>query len=588
MADVKKNPESRDISVMIAGKAGDGVLFTGNVLAKILKREGWEVVTCRDFPSNIRGEATSYIVRASLDRIYGRGDCLNVLLAFDCEAVFKHVESIACGGVVLCDGEGVGDMPEAKKKGRTFHRFLLRKMAKDKFGREIYKNMIALGALGYVLDLDRQVLEGIMAEMFLDKKGRDIVDRNIQALLLGWTSAMDMISPDERQPIIKKEDRGRIILSGNEALAFGALAAGCRFFPAYPICPASEVWQWLAVYMPQSNGAVVQTEDELAALNMALGASYAGTRAMTATSGPGASLMMEAFSLAGMAEIPVVVAHVQRVGPATGTPTKTEQSDISQWIFGSHGDFPKIVLAPGTIDECFEFTVKAFNLAERFQCPVILMTELDMGQNYRTASEFDLGDIQIDRGKLLSQDELLRITDFKRYEFTADGVSPRAIPGMKNGLHMAEGNEHGEKGYRDEDPDIRSRMMDKRMRKLKTAAGQLPSSEVRGDRKAKIGIIGVGSTVGPIFEAQQRLAAKGIKSKYLQLRTLWPFPAKEVEKFLSGCRRVFVVENNFSGQLARLIKSQVDALPLLKSILKYSSLPFTPAEIAAKIQRGLR
>jgi 2-oxoglutarate ferredoxin oxidoreductase subunit alpha len=289
-----------------------------------------------------------------------------------------------------------------------------------------------------------------------------------------------------------------------------------------------------------------------------------------------------------MAEVPVVVAHVQRVGPATGTPTKTEQSDITQWVFGSHGDFPRIVLAPGAVEECFEFTVEAFNLAERYQCPVILMTELDMGQNLRTAREFHFDKISIDRGRLLSQDELLGKENFKRYEFAADGISPRALPGMKNGLHMVEGNEHNEKGYRDEDPEIRRRMMDKRMKKLQAASKNLIASRVWGDRKAKVGILGTGSTLGAIVEAQGQLARKGIPTKFLQLRTLWPFPVKETEAFLNSCRQVFVVENNFSGQLSQLVKSQVEVCPRFKNILKYSSLPFKPMDISRRIRRALR
>ncbi len=587
MANLRKGHPISDISVLIAGKAGDGVLFTGNVLARILKRQGWEVVTCRDFPSNIRGEATRYVVRASLDRIYSWGDCVELLLAFDCQAVFKNVPTIAGGGVVFCDGEGVGTLPEHLKKGKTFHRFPLRQLAKENFSQEVYKNMIALGALSYVLDLDTQIIQDIIGQMFLEKKGQEIVEKNTQALMLGWRQAQAMIAPAECHALIKTMDKGRIVISGDEAIALGALAAGCRFFAAYPICPASEIWQWLAVYLPQFDGAVIQTEDELAAMNMAIGAGYAGTRVMTSTSGPGASLMMEAFSLAGMAEVPVVVAHVQRVGPATGTPTKTEQSDITQWIFGSHGDFPRIVLAPGTVEECFDFTVKAFNLAERYQCPVILMTELDMGQNLRTAREFHFDKISIDRGRLLSQDELLNLDYFKRYEFTADGISPRALPGMKGGLHMVEGNEHNEYGYRDEDPEMRRRMMDKRMRKLRAAAKDLISSKVWGNPKAKLGIIATGSTLGAIVEAQDRLAKKGIGTKFLQLRTLWPFPVRETEAFLAGCRRVFVVENNFSGQLSRLVKSQVVDCPRFKNIVKYSSLPFKPMDVSERIRRAL-
>jgi 2-oxoglutarate ferredoxin oxidoreductase subunit alpha len=333
---------------------------------------------------------------------------------------------------------------------------------------------------------------------------------------------------------------------------------------------------------------VVQTEDELAALNMTLGASFAGARAMTSTSGPGASLMMEAFSLAGMAEIPAVIAHVQRMGPATGMPTKSQQSDVLQWIFGSHGEFPRIVLAPGTVAECFDLTVGAFNLADKYQCPVIVLTELDMGQNFRTTKAFDFSSVRIDRGKLLSPGELLGISGFKRYEITADGVSPRSLPSWKNGVHLAESLEHDEKGYRDEDPLNRRRMMEKRMHKLDHASPDLGSPRTWGCQKAEVGFIGFGSTLGAILEAMERLRAESIPSRFLQLRTLWPFPAAEVKQFLAETRDIFVIEHNFSGELATLIKSQVSPCVELKNILNYSTLPFTPREIVDPVLRSRR
>jgi 2-oxoglutarate ferredoxin oxidoreductase subunit alpha len=296
--------------------------------------------------------------------------------------------------------------------------------------------------------------------------------------------------------------------------------------------------------------------------------------------------MMEAFSLSGMAEIPVVVAHVQRAGPSTGMPTKTEQSDLNQWIYGSHGDFPRIVLSPGTIEECFEFTVKAFNLAEKYQCPVILLTEQDFGQNLRTIKKFDLTKVTIYRGKLLSQDELNEIKDYRRYRFTPDGVSPRAVPGMKGGLHMVESNEHDEYGYREEDPENRSRMMQKRMRKLESASKELIPPKVWGDKESQVGIIGVGSTFGPIQEAITQLKDTGDRVKYLQMRTLWPFPRKKVEEFLGSCEEIYVVENNFSGQMSQLIRSQVQVPFEAQKILKYSSQAFRPQEISVQIKKA--
>ncbi len=576
-----------DISVMIAGKAGDGVLFTGNVLAKILKRQGWEIVTFRDFPSNIRGEPTNYTIRASLKKIYGRGDSIDVLMAFDCDAILKHKRRMAEGGILLCDGRDVVELGPSLKERLTFHRFPLKKLARDNFRSELFKNMIALGALCHILDLNTSIVERIIHEAFLKKKGKDIVRKNIKALKLGCEQAKKTIKEEERHRLKRKKDSNRILISGDEAIAFAALASGCRFFGAYPICPASEIWQWLAKYFSSFNGVVVQTEDELAAINMALGASYAGARAMTATSGPGASLMMEGLSLSGMAEIPVVIAAVQRAGPSTGMPTKSEQSDLNQWIHGSHGDFPRIVISPGTIEECFDFTVKAFNLAEKYQMPVILLTEQDYGQNYRTVKKFDLSKVTVDRGKLLSQEELHRLKEFKRYRFTSDGISPRVLPSMKKGLHMVESNEHDETGYRNEDPENRIMMMKKRMRKFKNIQKDLIPPRIYGDKNTKLGIIGFGSTFGPIQEAMRQLKEKGISTKYLRMRTLWPFPSRKVERFVNRSERIYVVENNYSGQLSLLVKSQVSEGFKIKNILKYSGLSFRPQEISTEVQRAL-
>jgi 2-oxoglutarate ferredoxin oxidoreductase subunit alpha len=576
----------KDISVMIAGKAGDGVLFTGNVLAKILKRQGWEIVTYRDFPSNIRGENTNYTIRASLKKIYGRADKVDVLMAFDCDAIFSHISSIARGGIVLCEGPEAARMQPEDRSDKIFHAFPMRTLAKEKFGNEIFKNMILLGGLCYILNLDLSVISKIITETFLKRKGKEVVRRNIEAINLGCEEAKKIIESHERHLLKKKQTGNRLLISGNEAVGIGALAAGCRFFAAYPICPATEIWQWLILHFPKNEGLVVQTEDELAAINMALGASYAGVRAMTSTSGPGASLMMEGFSLAGMTEIPLVVVHVQRVGPSTGLPTKSEQADLMQWIFGSHGDFPRIVLSPGTIQESLQFTVKAFNLAEKYQCPVILLTEQDYGQNYRTIEKFNLEKMSIDRGKLLTKKELLGIKDYRRFAFTADGVSPRAIPSMKNGIHMVEGNEHNEWGHRDETSRNRTKMMEKRMRKLQTARKDLISPRVWGQKAADTGIIGCGSTFGPIKEAMEQLKDSGIKTKYLQIRTLWPFLGKDVRDFISTCKRVFVVDNNYQGQLAQLIYSQARPKIELKNILNYSAQTFRPENIVSPIQKA--
>ncbi|MFC2160500.1 2-oxoacid:acceptor oxidoreductase subunit alpha [Acidobacteriota bacterium] len=578
----------KDISVMIAGQAGDGVLFTGNVLAKILKKEGWEVATYRYFPSNIRGEPTHYTIRASQKKVFGLGNKINVLLSFDCASIIKYTKLMAQGGVVFCDGEELNRLKPIHKKGKTFHKLPLRILTQKHFKNEIFKNTIALGALCFVLDLNFRIIERIIIDTFLKRKGKEIVRKNIEALNLGCEQARMIVDSSERHTLIKKKDKGKMFISGDEAIAVGALAAGCRFFAAYPICPATEIWQWLALHFPKFNGLVVQTEDELSAINMALGASYAGARAMTSTSGPGGSLMMESYGLSGMAEIPIVVVSVQRVGPSTGMPTKSEQSELNQWVFGSHGEFPRIVLSPGTIDECFDFTVKAFNLADKYQVPVVLLTELDFGQNYRTVKRFDLSKIKIDRGKLLSEEKLKSVNNYKRYAFTPNGISPRALPSMKNGIHMVESNEHDEKGYRDENPENRIRMMQKRMSKLSFAEKDMIPPKLWGDHKATVGIIGFGSTLGPVVEAVEELYDLNIRAKNLQIRTVCPFPVDAASDFIQSCEFVFVVENNYSGQLHDLIHSQVKPKTRMNKILNYSSVAFRSVDISNHIKGAIR
>ena len=294
--------------------------------------------------------------------------------------------------------------------------------------------------------------------------------------------------------------------------------------------------------------------------------------------------MMEAFSLAGIAEVPVVIAHVQRVGPSTGIPTKTEQSDITSWVFGGHGDFPRIILAPGTLQECFDFTVKAFNLAEKYQCPVVLLTEEDMGQNLRTTTSFDLAGVTVDRGRLMTEKELAGVREFKRYEFTPDGISPRSLPSQKGGRHMVEGNEHDERGMRDETDLNRTRMNEKRERKLRASPGDFVPCRPWGRKEARRGLIVTGSVLGAALEAMKELSARGLESKLLQVRTLWPFPAAEVKDFIAGCDEVYVAENNSGGQLLTLIRSQAGLSLEPRSILKYSGQAFQPAEIVGAVQ----
>jgi 2-oxoglutarate ferredoxin oxidoreductase subunit alpha len=319
---------------------------------------------------------------------------------------------------------------------------------------------------------------------------------------------------------------------------------------------------------------------------MVLGAAFTGVRAMTATSGPGQSLMTEAIGLAGVLEIPVVIIECARTGPSTGMPTKTEQSNLNQLIFSGHGEIPRIVIAPGTVEDSFYLSALAFNLAEKYQCPVFVLSEQALCQSKATLPVLDLSRVEVDRGKIVR--EPVVFGEYKRFAFTDDGVSPRVIPGVEGGMHLAPGSEHNEAGVITENARNRARMMEKRMSKMESARVDLPQALIHGDPHAPIGIIGYGSNRGPIAEAQDRLAASGVATKFIELRTLWPFPEEEVRAFIDDAAHVFVVENNYTGQLERLVRYVVGPLERMHRVLKYNGRPFRPIEIIEPIERLAR
>jgi 2-oxoglutarate ferredoxin oxidoreductase subunit alpha len=420
------------------------------------------------------------------------------------------------------------------------------------------------------------------------RKGQEIVEKNIKACQMG----AEIISKNHKKTdpyvIEKRQKKDKLLITGNEAIGLGAITAGCRFYSGYPISPVTEIMEWAAKNFPKHNGIVVQSEDELSAILMVIGASYCGARAMTSTSGPGASLMTEAISLAGITETPLVLVFGQRAGPATGLPTKSEQSDIEHIMYSGHGDYPRIILSPGTIEESFLFIGKAFNLAEQYQCPVILLTEQMLCQNKQTIEKLDFKKLKIDRGKLLTQSDIEKMTDYKRYQFVEDGISPRSIPSMRNGLFEANSNEHNEYGGTTEDPEVRNKMMRKRLKKLEIQKKDFIEPQEFGDKSARIGIIGLGSTYGVIRTAIDTIAKENTNVKYLQIRMLLPFPTESVKKFVDSCDRVYVVEHNASGQLTRQILYRIglkENIKKVKSILRYDGLAFRPIEIVEGIKK---
>ncbi len=376
-------------------------------------------------------------------------------------------------------------------------------------------------------------------------------------------------------------------MTGNEAIAFGALVGGCRFVAAYPITPASEIMEWLIPRMPEYGGVVVQAEDELASINMIIGAAFSGARSMTSTSGPGLSLMMEALGLAGITETPIVIVDVQRAGPSTGMPTKLEQSDINQAVFGSHGEIPRIVIAPATVEDCFYLTAGAFNVAEEYQCPVIVTSDLALGMSKNSVDRLQLDRVTINRGALLAGPEAESIQDYRRYALTESGISPRLLPRAGSAVYQARGVEHDEYGNRTENPEMRANMMTKRMRKLDTVKDVDWAFDYHGPDEPDILLLGMGSTTGPIEEAALRLREEGARVGHLQLKLIYPLPMTRLSRYLDRAEKVLVVEHNATGQLTGLLRSSTQLNGRVQNLLKFDGTPFLPEEIYDAVKEVL-
>jgi 2-oxoglutarate ferredoxin oxidoreductase subunit alpha len=582
MSSTNNRPILDDVNVIVAGQGGDGSLTVITMLAELLRTNGLNVYTERDVLSRIRGGHAAATMRASAKNRYCIGSNINLLVALDEEAIQKNARHLDSKSIVVYDDSG-GPAPsvlpnEMKVYSAPFNRIAMRTMR-----RELYKNSIAFGVVGRILGLEDEMLRETFINHF-KRMGQVILEYNLEALGLGFHLAdeMDIHEGEGFYKIKQTEPEKRLLITGNESLAFGFMVAGGKFYCGYPITPSSEVLETLQKWLPRMGGVARQTEDELAGINMALGAALTGTRAMVATSGPGLSLMQEGVGQSGSGEIPVVIVDCQRSGPSTGMPTKPEQSDLNIMVFGGHGDFPRIVLAPGHPEDCFYLTVNGTNLADKYQCPVFIAMDQALSQNIATVEPFNLDGAGAIPGKRLKQKDLENMEVYKRYQFTEDNVSPFAAPGTPGGLSLITGNEHNEWGLVSTDPVNRVKMMNKRMGKLEFAKKELPRARHFGDSKADIGVIGIGSLFGVILETMEDLERKGIRIQYLQPRTIWPV-LEEVHEFIDKCKRVYVVELNAQAQLAHIFIHQGADPQKMVSILKFDGVPFKPAELAKRV-----
>jgi len=576
-----------DLNWAIGGEAGDGIDSTGKIFAQALSRAGRHVYTSKDFASRIRGGYTAYKVRTSVDRVESVVDRLDILIALTERTIDENLAELHEGSVIIYDGERTTMQDVEIPEGMVGLDVPLKGLAEDAGG-AIMRNVVALGAACAVADFPIENLDESLEKHFGDK-GQAIVENNEEAARLG----QEYVEEEFEHAFdydLECTDADYVLLNGDQAIGMGAIAAGCRFYAGYPITPATEVMEYLTGRIDEYGGTVVQAEDELAAINLALGAARSGARSMTATSGPGIDLMTETFGLVATSETPLVICDVMRSGPSTGMPTKQEQGDLNMTLYGGHGEIPRFVVAPTTVAECFWKTVEAFNLAEKYQTPVFLVSDLALAVTEQTfpPEAFDMDAVEVDRGKVVDEGEVEEWLDdqgrFRAHAATDDGVSPRAFPGTPDGAHMTTGLEHDELGRRTEDTDVRVQQVDKRNRKVETAKAE-EEWDYRefGDPAADTLVISWGSNEGAIREGMGLLSEEGIDVRFISVPYLFPRP--DLTEEIRDAETTIVVECNATGQLADLIEH--DVLERVERINKYTGVRFKADELAAEIEAVL-
>ncbi|MBF0159262.1 MAG: 2-oxoacid:acceptor oxidoreductase subunit alpha [Magnetococcales bacterium] len=563
-----------DLIIRVAGEGGEGIISAGDFIAAACARAGLEVYTFKTFPAEIKGGYAMYQIRASADRIYCQGDTFDVFCAFNGEAYELNKHLLHPGTAFVYDYPG-GDFEPEIPAGVHAYPIAMTKKAKE-LGSIRSKNMVALGALSQLFNIDEETLMRVLKDKF-GKKGGEVLDANIAGFHAGKELALPLTKSDPWRVADRQDPKDVIIMSGNDAVGLGALLGGLQFFSAYPITPATEIAKYVATHLPKRCGTLIQAEDEIASISQVLGASYAGHRSMTATSGPGLALMSEMLGMASMSETPVMVVDVQRGGPSTGLPTKHEQSDLFLAIHGAHGDAPRIVLSVEDVRDCIDMTVDALNLSEQYQVPVLLLSDGSLAFSTQTIPRPDPASYQIIERKRWDGQGT-----YKRYLLTDDLISPMADPGTPNAMHIATGLEHSETGAPRYTPENHETMHRKRFDKIKTVVTNYRPVEVDGSGDADVGIITWGSTIGVVREAVQRLRGSGYRVKGFYPKLMWPMPVAQYEAFAATCRHILVPEVNFQGQLSHFIRAETSIRPISYPIC--GGLPFTPAMIVQRVK----
>ncbi len=577
-----------DLAIAIGGAAGQGIATPGDILARIFVRRGLHLNAYNAYQSIVRGGHIFLTLRTSEAPVLSFGDKIDILIALNQDTMDRHLSLMKAGSAVLYNGDKI--KPGTVEAGVQLCSFSVKELAPKVKG-DLVQNTIALAAVLRLIGVDFKILEEILTLQF-KRKGESVVAENVGVARAGYDyaaahfAALPFSLPDTGKPLG--------FFEGNQALAMGGAAAGVRFYCAYPMSPSSGVLHWMARHARQLGIMVRQVEDEIGVINMAIGASHAGCRVMCATSGGGFALMTEGLGAAAMMELPLVCIDVQRAGPATGVPTKTEQGDLWQVLGAGQGDYPRIIVTPTNIPDCFKTVPQLFNLVDKFQCPAVIITDLLLSEGRSSVDPAELDfNMAINRGEVIGLNGSVPPVNggYNRYQLTDDGTSPRALPGTPGYQHVVATDEHDEDGVLISDeytnPHKRQAMHEKRMRKMDSMLSLLEAPKLFGPDDAQVTLLGWGSTEGVIREAMQKLALEeGVAANNLQIKWIVPLHSQAITDVVAKSRKVIIVENNYSGQFARYLRSET-GIVADGHIRKYDGEPFMPHHIVDGVKNIL-
>lgn len=573
-----------DYTIKIAGEAGQGLQTTGAALVRIFCRLGYHVFSHQDYMSRVRGGHNFYQIRVSDRPVTASRQTVHILVALDRDSIDIHRDELHKNGAILYDPGNA----EEKAAGDLFLPAPFARLAEEEGGRKIMANSVAVGAVLGLFNLSPDAAESVVRES-LERKNEEIIAGNLRALRAGHRHVRENCPSPDRFPTDPPGKEKLLLINGTQAMGFGAVTAGCRFYSAYPMTPSTGIMVYLAGKSAEQNIVVEQAEDEISAINMALGASYAGVRAMTGTSGGGFALMTEGLSLAGMTETPIVICEMQRPGPATGFPTRTEQSDLMFVLHGGHGEFPRVILTPGNPEQAFLAVNKAFDLAEKYQIPAFIQGDQYLADCEWTCPGFDFSSLTY-RDYRLRDKALRELKQYHRYSFTENGISPLAVPGESEHLVVVDSDEHDQDGHIVEDGPTRIRMVKKRLhKKLEQLRGEISPPELYGREDPEIVLVGYGSTYGVLKDTVDSLN-NDHSIAMLHFSEVWPFPqadAFDYLRLLEGARHTLCIELNATGQFARLLRTETGFV-CSGRVNRYDGRPFTTDELLAEVLACLK